>query len=73
MMCQWGGDPPRGQDERGRALIPGGRGGKAFADPAPKAHSHRKWLGSRRQGRSPTAETVRRAEARPVLLEQQEF
>ena len=30
-------------------------------------------LGHSRQGRSPTAETVRRAEARPVLLEQQEF
>ena len=72
-MCQQRGDPPRGQDERGRALIPGGRGGKAFADPTPKACSHRKWLGSSRQSRSPTAETVGRAEARPVLLEQQQF
>ena len=72
MMCQQGGDPPRGQDERGRALIPGGRCGKAFADPTPKACSHRKWLGSSRQGRSPTAETGGRGEARPVLLEQQQ-
>lgn len=30
-------------------------------------------LGHSRQGRSPTAETVGRAEARPVLLEQQQF
>ena len=72
MMCQRGGDPPRGQDERGRALNPGGRGGKAFADPTPKACSHRKWPGSRRQGRSPTAETVKRGKARAVLLEQQQ-
>ena len=72
MMCQRGGDPPRGQDERGRALIPGGRGGKAFADPTPKARSHRKWPGSSRQGRSPTAETVKRGKARAVLLEQQQ-
>ena len=40
-----GGDPPRGQDERGRALIPGGMGGKAFADPTPKACSHRGGVG----------------------------
>ena len=73
MMCQQGGDPPRTQDERGRALIPGGRGGKAFADPTPKAGSHRKWRGSSRRGRSPTGETVGRAEARPVLLEQQQL
>ena len=43
------------------------------ADPTPKARSHRKWPGSSRQGRSPTAETVRRAEARPVLQEQQQL
>ena len=73
MICQQGGDPPRGQDERGWALIPGGRGGKAFADPTPKARSHRRWPGSRRQGRSPTGETVGRAEARPVLLKQQQL
>ena len=73
MMCQRGGDPPRGQDERGRALIPGGRGRKAFADPTPKACSHRKWLGSSRQGRSPTGETVKRGKARAVLLEQKQF
>ena len=73
MMCQRGGDPPRGQDERGRALIPGGRGREAFADPIPKACSHRKWPGSRRQGRSPTGETVGRTEARPVLLKQQQL
>ena len=73
MMCQWGGDPTRGQDEKGPALIPGGRGGKAFADPTPKACSRRKLPGSNRQDRSPTAETVGRAEARPVLLEQQQF
>ena len=73
MMCQRGGHPPRSQDERARALIPGRRGGKAFADPTPKARSHRKWPGSSRQGRSPTAETVGRAEARPVLLEQQQL
>ena len=30
-------------------------------------------LGHSRQGRSPTAETVGRVEARPVLLEQQQF
>ena len=30
-------------------------------------------LGHSRQGRSPTAETVRRAEARPVLLVKQQF
>ena len=42
------------------------------ADPTPKACSHRKWPGSSRQGRSPTAETVGRPEARPVLLEQQQ-
>ena len=69
MMCQQGGDPPRGQDERGRALIPQGRGGKAFADPTPKACSHRKWSGSSRQGRSPTAETVGRAEVRSPTAE----
>ena len=73
VMCQQEGDPPRGQDERGRALIPGGRGGKAFADPTPKARSHRKWRGSSRQVRSPTAETVGRAEAWPVFLEQQQL
>ena len=72
MMCQWEGDTPRGQDERGWALIPGGKGGKAFADPTPKACSHRKWRGSSRQGRSLTAETGGRGEARPVLLEQQQ-
>ena len=71
MMCQRGGDQPRGQDERACVLIPGGRGRKAFAEPTPKVCSHRKWLGSSRQGRSPAAETVGRAEARPVLLEQQ--
>ena len=30
-------------------------------------------LGHSKQGRSPTAETVGRVEARPVLLEQQQF
>ena len=70
MMCQRGGDPPRTQDERGRALIPGERGGKAFADPTPKACSHRKWRGSSRQGRSPTGQTGGSVEARPLLLEQ---
>ena len=67
------GTHPRGQDERGRALIPGGRGREAFADLPPKACSLRKWLGSSRQGRSPTAETVGRGKARPVLLEQQQL
>ena len=68
MTCQRGGDPPRGRNERGRALIPGGRAGKAFADPAPKACSPRKRLGPSRQGRNPPGETVGRGEARPVLL-----
>ena len=52
-MCQQEGDPPRGQGERGWALIPGRRGGKAFADPSPKTCSHRKWPGSSRQGQAP--------------------
>ena len=73
MMCQWGGDPTRGQDEKGPALIPGGRGGKAFADPTPKACSHRKWLGSQQARQEPHSRDGGRTEARPVLLEQQQF
>ena len=51
MMCQREGDPLRGQDERGQALIPGGRGGKAFTDPTPKASSSQEvaWVKQARQ------------------------
>ena len=64
-------EPPHPGNEQGDKTLYHPRA--IIADPTPKARSHRKWPGSSRQGRSPTAETVGRAEARPVLQEQQQL
>lgn len=72
MCCVSGeGTHSRGQDE-GPGSHPRRKVGRPLADPTPKAHSHRKWCGSSRKAGAPQ-ERLGKAEARPVLLDQQQL
>ena len=71
MCCVSGEGTHPGAKMRGAGLSSQEEGvGRPLQTQLQRPLPHRKWLGSSRQGRSPTAETGARVEARPVLLEQ---